>query len=84
MSRHDIPARDPKFTVTVGWDRPMRTYFAHVRDPSLDEDDEMVLWVGGTFDEVKTLDELVAAVHPYADLSEDMVTKLFYDKQGGH
>jgi len=84
MSRHDIPARDSRYTVVVGWDRSMRTFFAHVKDPSLDEDEEMVLWVGGYFDEAPTVQDLMAAVEPYADIGEEMATKLWHDKQGGH
>lgn len=83
MSRHDIPARDSKYTVVVGWDRPMRTFFAHVKDPSLDEDEEMVLWIGGLFDEVKTVEGLAEAIKAYADLPEKMATTLWHDQHAG-
>jgi len=83
MSRYDITPRDPRYTVVVGWDGPMRTYFAHVKDPSLDEEEEMVLWVGGLFDEVKTVTELAKAIARYADLSFDMVATLLVDRLKG-
>jgi hypothetical protein len=83
MSRHDIAARDTKYTITVGWDRPMRTYFAHVKDWTLDEDEEMVLWVGGLFDEVKTVTHLAEAIARYADLTDEMVATLLVDRQKG-
>jgi hypothetical protein len=83
MSRHDIPARDSKYTVVVGWDRPMRTYFAHVKDTTLDEDEEMVLWVGGLFDEVKTVEALAEAIEGYADLTLGMAATLVEDHNKG-
>ena len=47
MSRYPFPAQDPCFTVVVGWDNPLATFFAQVFDPSIDDDDEAyVLWIG--------------------------------------
>jgi hypothetical protein len=37
-SRNIIPALDPDLTVVVGWDNPMRTFFAQVdRRQQLDD-----------------------------------------------
>jgi hypothetical protein len=83
MSRHEITPRDAKHTVVVGWDRPMGTFFAHVKDPSLDEEEEMVLWVGGLFDEVKTVTGLAKAIRAYADLTDEIALALLVDQQKG-
>ncbi|WP_234729388.1 hypothetical protein [Acidocella facilis] len=40
MSRYTIPSFNPRFEIVVGWDWPMRTYFAQVLDNENPEDDE--------------------------------------------
>jgi hypothetical protein len=81
MSRHTIPARDSKHSVTVGWDPPLQTYFAHVKDWTRDEEDEMVLRVGGWFGEVQSVSALAVAILGYADLLPAMAQTLASDRQ---
>ena len=65
MSRHDIPAKRPGFTVVVGWDNPMSTFFAQVEDKTAGEDDDpVVLWLGGRHHEVLRPEDLVAPLAP--------------------
>jgi hypothetical protein len=48
MSRYTIPSFDPNYEIIVGWDWPMRTYFAQVKDTRQAEGDEgfMRVWIG--------------------------------------
>jgi hypothetical protein len=82
MSRHSIPTLHPHHDVVVGWDPPLRTFFAQVFDRNIeDEDDQIVMWVGadpGVFiDEPETIR---AAVRQYAVIYPAMMTLLRADK----
>lgn len=48
MSRHIIIAENsPRaLKIVIGWDPPLQTYFAQVHDPTKNEEDEIVFWVG--------------------------------------
>lgn len=83
MSRHTVPARNPKHTVVVGWDHPMQTFFAHVKDPSLGEEKEMLLWLGGKLREVYEVEDLAKRLSFYATLSPVICTRLYADRDGG-
>lgn len=86
MSRHSIAA-PPPYEVSVGWDRQMRSFFAQVVDPSKEENDEedgqVVLWVGASFDEIKTIGALDNAIRPYATIDEAMRAILWDDQKRG-
>src|SRR5215472_4662653 len=56
MSQHKI-ATSP-YTVIVGWDNPLQTYFAQVIDPSKSEEEELVCLIGAS-DELTTVDSLI-------------------------
>ena len=67
MSRHTLTALKPTHDVVVGWDRPMSTFFLQVIDMEASgEDDRVIFWLGGSFDEVKSAATLVDAVRSYA------------------
>lgn len=58
MSRYEW-TKD-KYTFSIGYDRPMRTFFAQIHDESLpDEDDNCVLWLGGNYDQYPSLPEML-------------------------
>jgi hypothetical protein len=79
MSRHLIPAKIERHQVAVGWDNPMSTYFAIVTDET--EDDEAVLlWLGGIHDEYPRAEGMVELLKPYADLTADMIAMLRKDR----
>lgn len=81
MSRHEIPAKHPGFTVAVGWDNPLTTFFAQVVDESADDgDDPVVLWLGGSNREVLRPEDLVAPLAPYADLTAAHLDQLRADR----
>lgn len=83
MSRHEIPAKRPGFTVIVGWDNPMMTFFAQVEDEAAGEDDDpVVLWLGGHHREVLRPEDLAAPLAPYADLMATHIEQLRADRAG--
>lgn len=85
MSRYEFRGREPHFSVIVGWDRSLQTYFAQVWDGRLkgvgeENGEEPVLWVGCWGRELPTVDMLVAAVTPFADLPSNICAQLRKDK----
>jgi hypothetical protein len=48
MSRY-IAQCDEKYTITIGWDDPLETFFCTIEDNTLDEDDENAVnyFIGG-------------------------------------
>ena len=63
MSQYKI-ATNP-LTVIVGWDNPLKTYFAQVIDQSKPEEEEMICSFGAT-EELTKVKSLIGAISPYA------------------
>ncbi|WP_234729992.1 hypothetical protein [Acidocella facilis] len=81
MSRHNIPAFDKRYEIVVGWDWPMRTYFAQVHDNEATEDENLVpIWIGTSFDEILTPEELVKPIAPYGALQDNVIAILHADR----
>lgn len=73
MSRHDVPTRDERYAVVVGWDPPLQTFFAQVLERSREHDDDtMVAWVGTARGEIPTVEGLAEQLSPYASLPADL------------
>jgi hypothetical protein len=75
----------PGITVAVGWDNPMTTFFAQVRrtQDDADEDDEddpIILWLGGEPNQVARAEDLIGPLASYADLTEAHVALLRGDR----
>ncbi len=86
MSRHEIPARDPAHKVIVGWDHPLLTYFVQVidrADEALGRDDKFILWHGCTLREIYEVDQLARRVGRFAELTPEMRSTLYGDKDEG-
>ena len=52
MSRRDWISFSDRYEIIVGWDAPLRSYFAQVEDLVLarqGEDDTLVVWVGTSY-----------------------------------
>jgi hypothetical protein len=82
MSRYSIPAQNPALTVVVGWDNPLQTFFAHVFDPAIEEDDEAdLLWIGTALQEIATVAALQAQLAGWATIPPDIVAFLTHDQQ---
>lgn len=84
MSRYTIPSFEPHFQIVIGWDWPMRTFFAQVLDMTKQPGEEGFtrVWVGGTFDEIQSPEALRAPIAAYADITDDMVATLHADRGG--
>jgi hypothetical protein len=81
MSRHDLqPKADQPHVVraTVGWDRPLQTFFAQVFFRTDDEPDEgeALIWFGTEPGELLTAEAAIAVVAPHAIVPEDLAAKL--------
>ncbi len=74
MSRHQLSPLNPAYEVAVGWDRPLRTFFAHVIDTSADEADDgrTVLWIRTDAGAVPDPAMDVQAVAPYAVIPAEL------------
>lgn len=81
MSRHDLqPRADQPHVVraTVGWDRPLQTFFAQVFFVTEDEPEEgeALIWVGTALGELLIPEAAIAIVEPHAIVPEDLAEKL--------
>jgi hypothetical protein len=82
MSRYPFPAQDPCFTVVVGWDNPLATFFAQVFDPSIDDDDEVyVLWIGAAPQAIPSVAALQAQLVGWATIPAAIAAQLTCDQQ---
>ena len=83
MSRHSIPAFDQRYKIIVGWDLPMRTYFAQVQDiDAIEREDRIRVWIGTSFDEIQAPDVLREPIAAYGTLTDDMLARLRADRAG--
>ncbi|WP_454887319.1 hypothetical protein [Sphingomonas oryzagri] len=79
MSRHPLRLL-PGITVpkvpeiVIGWDPPLQTFFGYVKDLSIDDDeaDPIILWVGTSWREVRTVDQLADHMAPWAFISSPL------------
>lgn len=86
MSRHEIPAIDAGHRVVVGWDKPLMTFFVQVIDRAKEaagDDDKFVLWRGCSLRDLYEVDDLALLLRPYAELTADMRSTLYGDKDDG-
>jgi hypothetical protein len=76
MSRYNID--HPTLDIVVGWDNPLQTLFCQVIDPSLDEEEETILWrgTGHPDPEIRTVHQLNLILSPYAQVPDDVAEKL--------
>ena len=90
MSRYTIPALNPDYEVTVGWDNPLRSFFLHVEDTTIlaavrankdDHRDPVILWVGTEEGELQSLDsDLLPLVGDYARMPDETLAQLRTDQ----
>lgn len=81
MSNYQLEPKNDNHLVMVGWDDPLNTFFIHVIDESLDEDDEGrdVLWLGCTYQEIHDVNRVIALAKPYANIPQDLKANLLKD-----
>jgi len=86
MSRHELTAKDPNHRVIVGWDHPLMTFFVQVIDKRLEETDNpkrMIVWKGTHIRELYEVEDVGRIVGRYAELTADMASTLYGDKDEG-
>lgn len=87
MSRHDFEQTDPvtsiDYEITVGWDRPMQTYFAQVYafEKGASSAPEPILWIGTGFCEHPEPENVIDAVRPYLTIPDNLHTILRADRE---
>lgn len=96
MSRHDLqPNADSPGAVgaSVGWDRPLQTFFAQVFFRTEDEPDEgePLIWVGTEPGELLSAEAAIAVVAPHAVIPPGLAEQLTAEvrssigiEDGGH
>ena len=75
-SSREVSGKRPEFTVVVGWDNPLRTYFAQVDRVN----GECILWIGSGERECPTAEGLVMPLAPFADLQTPTIEQLRADR----
>jgi hypothetical protein len=81
MSRYDLEPFQPTEEVVIGWDRILRSYFAHVIDTTKDEDDEGrdILRIGCSLDEIHDVELVVKRVQAHATVPYKVWHQLYMD-----
>lgn len=84
MSRYSLDMK-PGFSdcwAVVGWDRPLNSFFVQVfrEGKNEDEDEEEILWRGGSFQEIVTVEQAAALLAPYAAIPSDVFRQLHIDQ----
>lgn len=81
MSRHTF-AGTAGITVTIGYDRPLATFFVQVFKPhaTMDGEEETIVWEGTSPGELPTAAAAIAIARDYADLPADLGITLESDR----
>lgn len=82
-SRRTLPSKQASVTVACGWDNPLQTYFCTVlREATFvsDDADPVVLWLGLDLGEVRTPEDMIAPLAPYAELDAITIDLLRSDR----
>nr|WP_314471319.1 hypothetical protein [uncultured Sphingomonas sp.] len=82
MSRHQFPGIEPGTSVSIGWDRPLGTFFVQVLrpHPHLTGEDDTVAWHGAHPGELTTAAAAVTIASRWADLPADLAITLETDR----
>ena len=83
MSRYKVNSNE--YSIHVGYDQPLRTFFAVVEDHDLPEnesDDGILLWVGTDYDEIRgSVAQLAQSIAKYASIPYRIVVRLEEDSR---
>jgi hypothetical protein len=74
-SRRALPV-GPGLTAVAGWDNPLMTFFAEVKTAA----SKSLLWLGSSYQEVGTPQELAAGLLRYVTLTPDHIAQLQADR----
>ncbi len=81
MSHHTFAGKAGT-TVSIGWDRPLNTFYVQVSRPDREEEGERetFVWEGTAPGELSTATAAIAIAKPHAELPEDLATTLETDR----
>ena len=82
MSRYTLNPVLPQHEIIVGWDAPLNTFFGIIKDTSItdEEQNNIICWIGGDYDVVKTTQELKEKVSNYARIPDKLIEQLQRDR----
>lgn len=82
MSRHTFAGKSGATNVTIGWDRPLATFFVQVfrPDPQQGGEDTAFIWEGTAAGELPTAASAMRLAEPYADLPPTLGATLETDR----
>ena len=81
MSRYHVPAHEARYDIHVGWDDPLETYFVQIfNTTTADDAAACMLWEGGGFQALPTVEAVQRALQPYATLPPAICTRLRHDR----
>ncbi|MGY0234075.1 hypothetical protein [Longispora urticae] len=84
MSQHNLRPLAPYagHTIRVGWDRPSGTFFVQVLPPAGKEDEtgSVFIWQGFARDEIRTAQEAIDLISPYALIPDTLAADLGADR----
>lgn len=81
MSRYDLTIRPDvdATSATVGWDRPLQTFFVQVR--RLEDGEEIsFIWEGTDYRELPRPADAIRIVEPFCEIPEDLGKRLEIDR----
>lgn len=86
MSRYTIS--HPRYLVSVGWDRPLNTYFVSVIDEAAIDEEGVVIWLGVTANEFTQVESFlrafraeVAAHTLEIEVTAELIERLIQDQK---
>lgn len=80
MSRYEWRNEKGK-DVSIGWDKPMGTFFLQIHNPKAKRDrDYCELWLGGEFREFESLETLLEKAK--INIPDELQTHLLHDRYG--
>jgi hypothetical protein len=80
VSRHQLPTKNPRFEVFVGWAPTLQTYFAQVYDTKGEEEYQPFISLGADLKRVMWM-EIIQAISPYAAVTLEIAERLVEDKR---
>lgn len=82
MSRHDFPGKGVASSVSIGWDRPLDTFFVQVMQPHprIDDEEALYIWRGTSPGELPTAAAAIEIAGEFADLPETLGATLETDR----
>lgn len=85
MSRHEFTSQQTdgtSYECTVGWDRPLNTFFAQVFEfaPGESTSEKILLWLGTSYSEIQDANAVTTAIQPYCTVPPELALRLEQDR----